>query len=327
MFHAMRILAEGYMGALARGTRAVTREHARELALRSARVCRPMNKRLCPQTHSDWYALATMDATMRDILSGHRKALDAIDPYRWSEIEEWTAQVRPLIVEALHRHIDGFDRVTRRPAFVQSPRFMGSRGDNFAEAAATDEAANRKISTSAKAALGRFLDTLLALPLTNARQELGASRHNYYGGVQMGDKYTTNIKNSNVGAAAIGAEASATGNVSVSQAARVSQADYEAHIRNAQKSLIDDQDLLEEISKGLYEGIGQVLRIARQIGVDQLSIKDTQTKMKATLDEVWAEQVAPKLKGKSLPATLEVAKTLLSSPMTAGIAKTWLGGT
>lgn len=140
----------------------------------------------------------------------------------------------------------------------------------------------------------------------------------------MGDKYTTSISNSNVGAAAVGAGATATGSVTVSHTKTVSQADYEKHIDNARKALVDDESQLEELSEGLSEALGQFLRIARQIQVDQKSIAEAQAKMKETLDEVWAEQIAGKLKGQAIPTTLEFAKTLLGSPVTAEVAKAWL---
>lgn len=140
----------------------------------------------------------------------------------------------------------------------------------------------------------------------------------------MGDKYNTTISNSNVGASAVGPGASAQGNVTLN-AELVSQVEYDEHIRSVQKALVDDQDRLEELSAGLYEALGQFLRMARQIQVDQETIARVQAQMKETLDEVWAEQVAGKLKGKAIPATLEFAKTLLGSPVTAEVAKSWLG--
>ena len=159
------------------------------------------------------------------------------------------------------------------------------------------------------------------------RWELGQHReqasvvHHHH----AGDNFTTTFSNSKVGAAAIGANSTAKGKVSVQMGKRVSQQQYDQQIKAAQKALVDDQDRLEELSSGLYEALGQFLRVARQIQVDQASFVDVQAKMKETLDEVWAEQVAKRLNGQTIPTTLEFAKTLLSSPVTATVAKAWLG--
>ena len=47
--------------------------------------------------------------------------------------------------------------------------------------------------------------------------------------------------------------------------------------------------------------------------------------MKATLDEVWAQQEAKGMKSKLLPKGLEVVEVLAKSPITAEIAKKLLG--
>jgi hypothetical protein len=144
-------------------------------------------------------------------------------------------------------------------------------------------------------------------------------------GATMGHNYTTNITNSNIGAAAVGEGARATGTVTV-ETTTVSQADYQRQIDGARKALIDDEDKLNAISEGLSEALGQFLRIAREIQVDQLSIKDAQTKMKATLDDTWVELITPKLKGQALPESLEVVKELLKSPVTAALTTKMLIG-
>jgi hypothetical protein len=141
----------------------------------------------------------------------------------------------------------------------------------------------------------------------------------------VGDRFTTNISNSNVGAAAIGAGAKATGSVTLPQDGAVQQAAYLEQLAAARKALVDDEARLDELGDGLAEALGQFLKIARTIQVDQLSIKDANAKMKETLDGLWARDVATKAKGKVIPATLEFAKTLLTSPITVEVAKAWFG--
>src|SRR5262245_38024001 len=106
-----------------------------------------------------------MDDGVRDILRQYRADLDALDPYKWTAVERWVAMVRPFIVEALPAHLAGFTDITKRPGWVLSPRFAGSRGNNFAQAAATDERANRKIAAEAKAKILAFLDSLISMPI------------------------------------------------------------------------------------------------------------------------------------------------------------------
>ncbi len=43
--------------------------------------------------------------------------------------------------------------------------------------------------------------------------------------------------------------------------------------------------------------------------------------MKETLDEVWAKQLAPELRSKTLPETLKVIEAALKSPILAEIGK------
>jgi len=48
--------------------------------------------------------------------------------------------------------------------------------------------------------------------------------------------------------------------------------------------------------------------------------------MKATLDEVWAAQVAKGMKAEVLPKTLEVVKALTENPVMGEVAKKLVGG-
>ncbi len=121
----------------------------------------------------------------------------------------------------------------------------------------------------------------------------------------------------------MGDRATATGSITTT-ATTVSQADYQRRIERARKALIDDEPCLEELSAGLSVALGQLLRVARKIPVDQLAVGDAQAKLKEALDDMWAEQIAPELRGRPLPESLEVARVLRQSPLTATIWKTML---
>ncbi|WP_437673238.1 hypothetical protein [Sorangium sp. So ce131] len=264
-----------------------------------------------------------MDNATRDALSRHRERLAGLDPYRWTAVEEWREAVRPFLVHVLHRHVERFDELTKRPAFVVGPRIQTSRGNNFAQAAATDELVNRARAAEAKAKLLSFLDSLLALPPAPPAHGQGVVINNY-AETQMGDKYTTNISHSNVGAAAIGAGAVATG--SVAAAAPPTQEQHRKAVAEAQGALVRDQDALDALDTRMFEALNQFLRLARDIQVEQKSLADVQAKMKETLDEVWAEQAAKGMKPQLLPKTLEVVGAIASNPVMIEVTKKLIGG-
>jgi predicted HicB family RNase H-like nuclease len=138
------------------------------------------------------------------------------------------------------------------------------------------------------------------------------------------NKYASHVTGSNVGAIAVGDQARAEGTVNVSTS--ITQAEHTAHIKAAQRALVNDQDALDRIDARLYEALGQFLRMAREIQVEQKSVAELQAKMKDTLDEVWAEQAARGLRPKVLSKTLEVAKALAENPLMAEVAKKLLEG-
>ena len=135
-------------------------------------------------------------------------------------------------------------------------------------------------------------------------------------------RFTTNIRGSTIGAVAIGDHARATGTVNYGTSATpLSQEQHKVAISDAQMALVHDQDALERIDDRLYEALGQFLTLARKIQVEQQSLVEVQAQMKATLDEVWAQQEAKGMKPKLLPKGLEVVEALAKSPITAEIAK------
>jgi hypothetical protein len=131
-------------------------------------------------------------------------------------------------------------------------------------------------------------------------------------------KYTSNVTGSNVGALAVGDHAHAQGTVNVD---RVSQVEHVDRVKAAQRALVNDQDALDQIDTRLYEALGQFLRLAREIQVEQKSIAEVQAKMKDTLDEVWGEQAAKGLRPRTLPKTLEVAKAMTENPVMVEVVK------
>jgi len=135
--------------------------------------------------------------------------------------------------------------------------------------------------------------------------------------------FTTNITGSTIGAVAVGDHATVTGTVHVGATRSVTQTRHEEHIKKAKKALIEDEDRLDKL---LYEVLWQFLILARKIQVEQQSLAETQAKMKATLDEVWAAQVAKGMRPEVLPKTLEVVKALMENPVMGEVVKGLAGG-
>ena len=156
-------------------------------------------------------------------------------------------------------------------------------------------------------------------------QPASTTVHHHHGDTHMGSTFTTNITGSTVGALAQGDHSVATGHVTVGAAGTLTQEQHKTAISAAQTALVHDQDALERIDDRLYEALGQFLTLARKIQVEQQSLVEVQAQMKATLDEVWAQQEAKGMKSKLLPKGLEVVEVLAKSPITAEIAKKLLG--
>lgn len=144
------------------------------------------------------------------------------------------------------------------------------------------------------------------------------------GGLSVGDNYTSNIKGSTVGAVAIGANAQAAGSATHGMSV-LTQEQHRTALKEAQAALVRDQDTLDQIDARLYEALGQFLRLAREIQVEQQGLSEVQAKMKETLDDVWAQHATSGLRAQTIPKTLELAQALLKDPAMAEVVKNLLG--
>ena len=135
----------------------------------------------------------------------------------------------------------------------------------------------------------------------------------------MGDKYIINAKGP-VGAMAVGKGSTASGQAS--GGSLPNQEEHRSWARRTQHALVDDEDALDP---PVYEALGQFLRIAREIQVEQQSLADVQQKMKDILDGVWAEHAAKGLRSQALPQTLETVKALAEHPAMVGVLKKLVG--
>ena len=100
-----------------------------------------------------------------------RQRLADLEPYPWEPVEAWIASAKPLIKAHYGAHVGDFVVVTTTPMWCEMPLFASGGGrwggpqrDNFAQAAATEEREDRKLSAAAKAKMLGFLDGLLDLP-------------------------------------------------------------------------------------------------------------------------------------------------------------------
>jgi hypothetical protein len=139
--------------------------------------------------------------------------------------------------------------------------------------------------------------------------------------MNMGDKYT--ITGSNiVGAVGPGAT---TGSVTVTTQTPT-QEQHRKAVVDTQTALVRDQDALDKLDSRMFEALNQFLRLARDIQVEQKSLGEVQAQVKATLDDVWAEQAAKGMKPQLLPKALEVAGAIATNPIMAEVAKKLIGG-
>jgi hypothetical protein len=146
--------------------------------------------------------------------------------------------------------------------------------------------------------------------------------HTGSGDIHAGSTFTTNVTTSTIGAIATGDHAVATGHIAPTSL--MTQEHHKAAITQAQNALNADQDALERIDERLYEALGQFLRMARQIQVEQQSLAQVQAKMKETLDEMWAQQAANGARPQALPEGLKVVGELAKSPVMGEVVKALL---
>ncbi len=131
-------------------------------------------------------------------------------------------------------------------------------------------------------------------------------------------KFNVTVKNSTIGAQAIGDHASATAQLGA--ATVPSQAAHVASVKAAQKALIDDEDTLEPL---LHEVLGQFLRVAREIQVGQDSLAELQRAMKNTLEDIWAQKTASEFG--PLPQGAKVLAELAKSPLMGAVVQKLTG--
>jgi hypothetical protein len=149
--------------------------------------------------------------------------------------------------------------------------------------------------------------------------EAGGNLH-HHGVIIMGSSFNTSITGSTVGAIAVGDNSTASG--TVTHHGPMTQAQHEEYIKKAKKGLVEDEDQLDPL---VHDALAQFLTLARKIQVEQQGLAETQAKMKAALDEVWAGQVAKGMKAQVLPKTLEVVKALMENPVMGEVTKKLVG--
>jgi hypothetical protein len=147
--------------------------------------------------------------------------------------------------------------------------------------------------------------------------------HHHHGESHMGDKYTVTTTNSTIGAQAVGSGAQATGKVTIGHAGALTQGEHLEYIKAARKALVDDEEQLDAL---LHEVLGQFLRLARDIQVEQKSLAELQLRMKNTLDELWAHHAAGALRPAPLPASLGIVAELARNPVMVEVVRGLTGG-
>jgi|CZKU01.1.fsa_nt_gi hypothetical protein len=148
----------------------------------------------------------------------------------------------------------------------------------------------------------------------------------FTGPVHVGDSYSTSVTRSHVGAVVSGPGAKSVVTGSVHELPiRAHQAEHREVLAAAQGALLRDQDVLDKVDPAIFDALNQFLRMAREIQVENKEIADVQSKMKATLDDVWTQHAAKGMKSTLIPNTLEVVKALAASPAMAEVAKKLVG--
>jgi hypothetical protein len=273
----------------------------------------------------------------QDRLRELRQRLAELEPYPWEPIEAWIASARPLITAHYAAHAEAFLSEAATPKWYYAlrvasggGRWGGPRVNNFDDASAREGRENRKRAAAAQAKILAFVDGLLDLPPLPALSphtphdsNRDQTVHHHYGGVTMSDpKFSITNTNSTIGAQAVGDHATATGSVTIGAQGAPTQAQHLENIKSAKKALVDDE---EQLGPLLHEALGQFLRMAREIQVDQKSLAETQAKMKETLDDVWAQEAAKGLRSQVLPQGMKIVGELAKSPVMGVVVKALLG--
>ncbi|WP_441292043.1 hypothetical protein ACSRUE_17910 [Sorangium sp. KYC3313] len=279
-----------------------------------------------------------MNREAQDKLRLLRQRLAELEPYPWETIEAWFASAKPLIKSHFSEHFEEFKAVAAAPdwyfpvyASGGGGRWGGPKWNNWAEADARKDREDRKLAEATRNNILHFVDGLLNLPSAPTQDSAVLERvsqgqpiaHYYQGDFIMGgSKFITSISDSNIGAFGQGDNVYVSGSLTANVASELTQGQHRAAIKEAQKALIDDEDKLEPL---VYEALGQFLRLARDIQVEQKSLAEVQVKMKEALDEVWAQKAAEGLRPQVLPKTLDVVGAIAKHPATATVISRLLG--
>ncbi|MBK9000681.1 MAG: hypothetical protein IPM35_33590 [Myxococcales bacterium] len=110
--------------------------------------------------------------SLRDKLLSLTDELRAVESYPWANVEVLIQRAKPLVRTEFREHADEFAKICETPKRAMFPMVVsgGSRWDdqpprnNFAEAAAAEEEADRRIAADARNRIVAFLDGLLEIP-------------------------------------------------------------------------------------------------------------------------------------------------------------------
>lgn len=117
--------------------------------------------------------------------------------------------------------------------------------------------------------------------------------------LQTGHSSVAKKLTQDIGAVATGNRAQAHG--SVSQARPLSQREYVEIVNTAQAALVKDQDTLDRIDAGLYDGFHQVLRLLRDVQLSHDDLARQVEQVTSAVDEIWASQAAARLRSHKFP--------------------------
>lgn len=117
-------------------------------------------------------ALPMRPASLRDKLRSLTDELRAVQSYPWANVEVLIQRAKPLVRTEFREHVDEFAKLCETPKWAMMIRWAGggSRWDdepernNFAEADAAEEEADRRIAAEARNRIVAFLDGLLEIP-------------------------------------------------------------------------------------------------------------------------------------------------------------------
>jgi len=135
------------------------------------------------------------------------------------------------------------------------------------------------------------------------------------------NRITNTVTNSTIGANAVGHDVSAKGSVKTAGASVPNQAAYLAELKEVQRALLEQEDLLDQIDPRLYEALNQFLRTAKNIQVELQDLRGSQDKILEAFERAWTGQVPAEAKSGLASGGFQFVKELLKSPLTAEVAR------